>query len=228
MRLAALFSGGKDSTYAIRKVIQDGHEVAYLCTIHSKNPDSYMYDTSNIGLTVMQAESMGMKLVSKESEGEKEKEVHDLEILLKDLDVEGIVCGAIASEYQKKRVEDVCNKLGLKLFTPLWGTDREKYLLSLLEDNFEIIFTRVQAAGLDKSWLGRKLDAKAVEDLLKIQEKYKIHINGEGGEFESKVLDCPLFKQKIVITETEILWDEKTGSGQLIIKDAKLSDKIKG
>jgi ABC transporter with metal-binding/Fe-S-binding domain ATP-binding protein len=225
MRLAALFSGGKDSTYAIWKAIQEGHEIAYLCTIHSKNPDSYMYDTSNIGLSVMQAEALDIRLVSKESEGEKEKEVHDMEILLQNLDIEGVICGALASNYQKKRVEKVCKKLKLKLVTPLWHTDLEGYLRSLVKEGFEVVFTKVQAAGLTKKWLGRKLDEAAIGELVELEKKHKLSIVGEGGEFDTKVLDCPLFKRKLVITQTEVVWDEKTGSGQLIIKDAKFADK---
>ena len=225
MRLAALFSGGKDSIYAIWKAQQEGHEIAYLCTIHSKNLESYMYDTSNIGLTVMQAEAMSMRLVSKESTGEKEKEVHDLEILLKELDVEGVVCGALASNYQKKRVEKVCKKLNLKLLAPLWHTDLKAYLESLVKDGFEVIITRVQAAGLTKKWLGRKLDSSAIGELVELEKKHKLSIVGEGGEFETKVLDCPLFNRKLVVTKTEVEWDEKTASGSLLIKDAKFIDK---
>ena len=118
MNLSALFSGGKDSVFAILKAKQEGHEIKYLATVHSKNPDSYMYHTPNIGLTLLQSEAMNIQLVSKESKGEKEKEVEDLKILLDGLDVEGVVCGAIASNYQKQRVEKVCKELNLKLLTP--------------------------------------------------------------------------------------------------------------
>jgi ABC transporter with metal-binding/Fe-S-binding domain ATP-binding protein len=225
MRLAALFSGGKDSTYAMWKAIQEGHDIAYLCTIHSKNPDSYMYDTSNIGLSVMQAEALDIRLVSKESEGEKEKEVHDMEILLQNLDIEGVICGALASNYQKKRVEKVCKKLKLKLVAPLWHTDLEGYLRSLVKEGFEVVFTKVQAAGLTKKWLGRKLDEAAIGELVELGKLHGLNIGGEGGEFDTKVLDGPLFKRKLIITQTEVVWDEKTGSGQLLIKDAKLADK---
>jgi len=226
MRLAALFSGGKDSTYAVWLAQKEGHEVQFLCTIYSKNMDSYMFDTSSIGLTIFQSEAMGIRLISKESTGEKEKELHDLEILLKDTGVEGVVVGALASNYQKKRVDDVCSKLGMQVLTPLWHVDEEQYLRKMVKEGFEVIFTKVQAAGLDKSWLGRKLDSKAIDDLLKLKAKHGIHIGGEGGEFDTKVLDCPMFnKYRIEITKSETKWDSKTESGELLIKDAKLVAK---
>jgi len=223
MNLVALFSGGKDSTYAIYQVLKEGHEIKYLATIHSKNPDSYMYHTPNIGLTLLQSRCLGIQLVSKESFGEKEKEVEDLKILLNNLDADGVVCGAIASKYQKERVEKVCEELRFKLLTPLWNRNPEELLREMLKNNFEIIITAVAADGFDESWLGRKIDEKCVEDLIKLNKKFGINIVGDGGELETLVLDCPLFTRKLSITQSEKIW--KDNSGILEIKDAKLIDK---
>lgn len=223
MKLAALFSGGKDSTKALMEAIKQDHEIKYLATIHSKNPDSYMYHTPNIGLTLMQSHCLGIQLVSKESLGEKEKEVEDLKILLSSLDIDGVVCGAIASKYQKERIERVCNELKLKLLTPLWKRDFEELLKEMIESNFEIIITAVAAEGFDESWLGRRINEECIKDLIKLKEKFGINLCGEGGEFETIVLDCPLFKKKIEITKAEKIW--KDNSGIYEIKDAKLVDK---
>jgi diphthine-ammonia ligase len=225
MKLAALFSGGKDSTYAVWLVQQQGHTIDYLATIHSKKDDSYMYHTINIGLTLIQSQTMKMKLVSKESSGEKEKEVHDIEIVLKNLPIEGIVCGAIASEYQQKRVAKVCKKLGLKLLTPLWKVKPDKYMTELIEAGFKSIITGVFADGFDKSWLGREIDSTCLNDLKKLEKKYKINLAGEGGEFETAVLDCPLFDQAIEIKDSKIHWEKN--SGFLEIKDVHLVPKKK-
>jgi diphthine-ammonia ligase len=223
MKVIALISGGKDSIYAIYKAKQAGHDIKYVATIHSKNPDSYMYHTPNIGLTFMQSRIMGMQLVSKETLGIKEQEVKDLEILLKNLDAEGVVCGAIASKYQKDRVEKVCKELGLKLISPLWGKNPEKLLREMLKDSFEIIITAVAAEGFDESWLGRKIDEKCIKDLQRLEKKYGISIVGEGGEFETLVIDCPLFAKKLEITKAEKVW--KDNSGIYEIKDAKFVEK---
>lgn len=223
MKLAALFSGGKDSTYAIQEAIKQGHEVAYLATVSSENPESFMFHTINIGLTFMQSRCMGIEFVSKRSEGEKEDEVHDLEILLKGLNIEGVVCGAVASNYQKERVEKVCKKLGLKLVVPLWGNDPEELLTNMVKDGFEILIVNVAADGFDESWLGRKIDEKTIKDLKKLNEKFGVNMVGEGGEMETFVLDCPLFKRRIVATKTEKTW--KDNNGKYIIKDAKFEDK---
>jgi len=223
MQLIALFSGGKDSIFAIKKAIEQGHEIKYLATINSKNPDSFMYHTPNIGLTLMQSRCLNIQLVSKLSLGEKEKEVKDLEILLNNLDADGVVCGAIASNYQKERIEKVCESLRLKVFTPLWGANQEQLLKEILNSGFEVIITAVAAEGFDESWLGRKIDDKCLEDLIALNKKYGINVMGEGGEYESLVLDCPLFSRKLEITKAEKIW--KDNAGILEIKDAKLIEK---
>ena len=220
MQLIALFSGGKDSLFAIKKAIEQGHEIKYLATVQSKNPDSYMYHTPNIGLTLMQSRCLNIQLVSKQSLGEKEKEVRDLEILLNNLDADGVVCGAIASKYQKERVEKVCENLRLKVLTPLWGLDQESLIREIVKSGFEVIITAVAAEGFDESWLGRKIDEKCIEDLINLNKKHGISVLGEGGEYESLVLDCPLFSRKIEITKSEKTW--KDNAGLMEVKDAKL------
>ena len=223
MILAALFSGGKDSAFALFKSKEEGHEIKYLATIHSKNPYSYMYHTSNIGLTLMQSRCLDIQLVSKESLGEKEKEVEDLKILLNNLGVEGVVCGAIASNYQRERIERVCKELKLKLLTPLWDKDSEELLKEMIKNGLKTIITAVSAEGFDKNWLGREIDEKCIKDLIELNKKFGINVCGEGGEYESLVIDCPIFKRRIGITKAEKIW--KDDNGIFEIKDAKLIDK---
>ena len=182
-----------------------------------------MYHTPNIGLTLMQSRCLDIQLVSKQSLGEKEKEVRDLEILLNNLDADGVVCGAIASNYQKERIEKVCENLKLKFIAPLWGSNQESLIREIVKSGFEVIITAVAAEGFDESWLGRKIDEKCIEDLINLNKKFGISILGEGGEYESLVLDCPLFSRKIEITKSEKIW--KDNAGLIEVKDAKLIEK---
>ena len=223
MKLAALVSGGKDSIAAMWKAVQEGHDVKYLVSVIARRPDSYMYHTLNIGMVYKQAEAMEKKLVSKISSGEKEKEVRDLEDALRGLDVDGVVCGAIASEYQRSRVAAVCERLGLKLIAPLWHVDTRHYMEELIDNGFEIVIAGVFAEGLGREWLGRKLDREMLDELLKVQKKHQISLVGEGGEFETFVLDCPLFRKRIEIKDAEKRWQDS--SGEYFILDVKLVDK---
>jgi ABC transporter with metal-binding/Fe-S-binding domain ATP-binding protein len=197
MKLACLFSGGKDSTYALYLTLKEGHEVAYLVSVFPESPESYMFHYPMIEKTIEQAEAIGIKHIIVRTKGEKEKELEDLKNALSRLDVDGVVSGAIASNYQKSRIDRIAKELGIASLAPLWHKDEERLLKEQIDSGFEIIITHVAAQGLDKSWIGRKIDRKALEELKKIREKYQINLSGEGGEFETLVLDCPLFSHPI-------------------------------
>ena len=224
MRLAALFSGGKDSTYAARIAEEDGHMVPCLVSMRSQNPDSYMFHTVNLHLTELLAQAMDKQHISAPTRGEKEGELEDLKRALRGLDVEGVTTGAIASNYQRRRVDRIAEELGLKHVAPLWGRDRESLLKEMLGKGLKIIVTAVAAHGLDQSWLGRTLDEEAVNDLIELSERYGLDICGEGGEFETLVLDAPWFGERLEVVRARTTWDGV--SGRYLIEEARLAPRI--
>ncbi|MBP2143678.1 putative ATP pyrophosphatase (TIGR00289 family) [Methanococcus voltae] len=222
MKLASLYSGGKDSTYALYWALQNGHDVKYLVNVKSKNKESYMFHIPNVELTSLVSETTGIPLVEVFTEGEKEKEVEDLKEALSKLDIDGVVCGALASEYQKERVDRICKEIGIESIAPLWHIDQE----TILRDTsklFDVRIVGVYAYGLGKEWLGKKIDDSNIEELLKIMSKYQINKAFEGGEAETFVFDAPFFKEKIEVIESEIEWDGI--SGTYYVKKAKLTPK---
>ena len=228
MKLAILFSGGKDSTMTIYKALKEGHEVKYLISLISENPASYMFHYPNINLTSVQADLMNISLITKQTKGEKEKELVDLKEVIASIknEIDGIGAGALASKYQYERVGNICKELGLKTYTPCWLEDDEKHWKEILSSGFEVVITGIAAEGFSKKWLGRKIDDKGLEELKQLKKKYKIHMGLEGGEGESFVLDCPLFKKKIEIMESEKIMDGEF-SGHLVIKKIEIVDKNK-
>ena len=203
MKAGILFSGGKDSAYAAWLAKKEGYELACLITVHSDNKDSYMFHTPSIKKTEKQAEVMNIPLIIDKTEGKKEVELEDLERVIKKArdkyGIDVLVTGALHSVYQALRIQKICDKLGLKCFNPLWHKDEIEYLNELVNNKFDIIIIGVAAYPLDSSWLGRKIDKKYIEDVKVLKEKYKIHPAGEGGEFETFVLNCPLFKRKLEV-----------------------------
>jgi len=198
MKLACLFSGGKDSTYALYVMLSQGHDIPYLVTVFPESRESYMFHYPEIERTVEQAESLTIKQIIVRTRGEKEKELEDLKKALKKLPIEGVFSGAVASEYQKQRIDAIAEELSIVSFAPLWHKDQESLLKEQIDAGFDIVVTHVAAAGLDESWVGRKIGYKAFEELKRIRDRYKINISGEGGEYETLVLNCPLFSKPIV------------------------------
>ncbi|PIY60064.1 hypothetical protein COY95_03735, partial [Candidatus Woesearchaeota archaeon CG_4_10_14_0_8_um_filter_47_5] len=138
--------------------------------------------------------------------------------------IEGVVTGALFSGYQRERVEAVCDRLGLKIFSPLWHMDQEQELRSILRRGFSVVLTKVAAEGLDAGWLGRRLTSADVDRLVELHKKYRINIAGEGGEFESLVLDAPFFGKQIILEETEVV-EENACTAELVVRRARLAGK---
>jgi len=223
MRVSVLVSGGKDSALALYRALEEGYQVEYLVTMLPQSENSWMFHFPNIHLTDLFAEAAGIPLVKAETAGVKETELEDLQNLLATLDIEGVVSGAILSQYQKKRIDKICQELNLKSITPLWHEDPKQLLKEIIHLNFHVILVGVYAYGFDQSWLGRKIDSKTLDDLNELNKRYQISLVGEGGEYESLVLDAPFFRKKIQLLKVEKVW--KDDSGYLLVKEAKLVEK---
>jgi len=209
-----LFSGGKDSTMATWLAKKAGHEIVCLITLHSENPDSYMFHTPSIKRTETQAAVMGLPLITKDTKGIKEQELKDLEEVIKTAikkyGIQGIVTGALHSDYQASRIQKICDRLGLQCVNPLWHKDEFQYLQDLIKNKFKVIIIGVSAYPLSASWLGRVIDESFIRDVTKLNEKHKIHVAGEGGEFESFVLDCPMFKRPLKVTGADFTGEDNS------------------
>ncbi|MCC7552489.1 diphthine--ammonia ligase [Candidatus Micrarchaeota archaeon] len=201
IKVGALISTGKDSLFAMYKMMKKGYEISCLMTIKSKNEDSYMFHTPTIELASDISNSIGIPIIFQKTDGNKEDELKDLEKLIKtaieQYKIQGIISGAIASEYQKKRIHNICNKLGIKSYTPLWGEDQEQLLNEMINKGFTIIITKTAAEGFDKKWIGRILDKHTLEELKKLSKTYNLNVMGEGGEYETLVVNAPFYRNEI-------------------------------
>jgi ABC transporter with metal-binding/Fe-S-binding domain ATP-binding protein len=200
MKAAILFSGGKDSCLALHLAAQK-YEIKYLLSVIPESEDSWMFHKPDMRLLGKQAEMLDIELVVVRSKGEKEKELRDLEKLIKKVSekVDVIVVGGIASSYQGKRVKKICKELGIGFYAPLWDFKGERVWKELLKKKFEIIISKISCEGLGKEWLGKIIDKKKLKELKRLGEKYRFRIDFEGGEAETAVLFMPEFKKHIKI-----------------------------
>jgi len=234
----SLFSGGKDSSWALYQALEEGYPVERLLTVHPDG-DSYMYHVPATELASLAAESIGIELVDVHPEDfgaddreidaseQGDAELEPLEAALEELadelneGVAGVTVGAVESEFQNDRVEAMSDRLGIETFAPLWQREPREIAAEMLAAGFEITIIRVAAGGLDESWLGRTLDADAIADLDELSQKYGVHLLGEGGEFETLVTNGPHMSRPIEL-EYETQWDGSRGSLQ--ITDAWLGE----
>jgi ABC transporter with metal-binding/Fe-S-binding domain ATP-binding protein len=162
-----------------------------------------MFHTPSISKVEKQTEAMDIPLIIHKTKGIKEEELKDLEdainLAIKKYKIQGITTGAIDSVYQASRIQKICDKLKIECINPIWRKNEIEYLKELLKNKFKIIVVGVFAYPLNEKWLGRQIDEKFIEEVAKLKEKYKIHPAGEGGEFETFVLNCPLFKKELKV-----------------------------
>jgi len=222
----SLYSGGKDSSWALYQALERGLDVSRLVTVHPDG-DSYMYHVPATRLATLAAESIGIELVDVHPEDfqaddavdsgvQGDAELEPLEAALEALDddlpggIAGVTAGAVESEYQTSRIEAMADRLDADLFAPLWQEDPRELANAMLDAGFEIVIVQVAAAGLDESWLGRTLDADALEELDVLNDEYGVHVLGEGGEFETVVVDGPHMDRRISL-EYDTVWEGTRG-----------------
>lgn len=225
--MVALVSGGKDSCYAMMKCIQYGHQIVALANLMPADDsvdelDSYMYQTVGHQIIVSYAECMGLPLFRRRIHGSTRHqklsyrmtpgdEVEDMYILLNEVkrqipSVTAVSSGAIASDYQRLRVESVCSRLGLVSLAYLWKQDQSLLLQEMITNGINAITVKVAAMGLEPGkHLGKEI-AFLDPYLHKLKESYGINVCGEGGEYETLTLDCPLFvNARIVLDEFQVV-----------------------
>jgi uncharacterized protein (TIGR00290 family) len=200
MRLAALVTGGKDSLYSVYLASKE-YDIQKLVA---------MKDDPFIAVVRKQAAMMGAFLT----------ETDNLEDTLSLMNVDGLITGSTASTQQKMDIDSICKRLGILYISPLWHRTAGEYVPEMLAEGFEMIFVSAQRP-LDENWLGRKLDAQALAELVEFSKKYGINPAGEGGEYETIVTDCPLFVRGIEL-DAEPHWDDKERKGFLEILNVRL------
>ncbi|KAF1317449.1 putative atpase, partial [Globisporangium splendens] len=253
MKVVALVSGGKDSCYAMMECVRYGHDIVCLAHLHpplelapeDAEIDSFMYQSVGHNVVSLIAESMELPLVTQTITGTAIKqdidyhgttdgdEVEDLYRLLEKVladypEVEAVCTGAIFSSYQRNRVENVCSRLGLTSLGYLWRREQEDLLDDMVESGIEAILVKVASIGLTpRKHLGKTIE-ELQQDFLALQDKYQLNVCGEGGEYETLTLDCPLFKKRIVIDSSRVVLhsdDYFAPVAFLVIEKCHLEDK---
>ena len=223
MRLASLYSGGKDSTFSLYLMEQSGHDIPYLVNIVPEDAASWIFHTPNLSVVPLMAESMGKELVTAKSSGTEEGDMEGLRNALDGLDVEGVVSGAIWSDYQWDRMNIVCGDLGLKLMAPLWRKDQDMLMDQFIDSGIRSMIVGCYAEGLGEEWLGRIIDRQAVDELKAIRARTGISIMGEGGEYESLTIDSPMHSRPLEIVSSEKDWSRQGGT--MRVTSARLSER---
>ena len=212
MKVAVLASGGKDSTYASWWALMQGWSLEVMITVKITGDDSMMFQLQNTEIAKFQAESIGVEWIEVNSSGIENDEIYELEEEIRKFEgsLDAIVVGALRSDYQKTRIERMCERLELISFCPLWHHSPSEHMNSLIEHGFDVRIVSVSSEGLGEQWLGKKITKDRLDELTILSEKFRFNLDGEGGEFETITLDAPHFN-KTIICEGKKSWDGVRG-----------------
>ncbi len=209
MRVCALFSGGKDSTYALHWAFLKGFEVVCLLTLRPRNIESMLFHYPNVEWTEKQAKALEIPQVIKDVRSIGEEEVEELSGVLEEVKaefkIEGIVVGALLSDYQRMRFNIAAHPIGLRVYAPLWRKRQDAYMRELIRHGFKFALTSIAVEGLDVRLLGKELNENDVESIIQAAYKYGFNPALEGGEGETFVLDAPLFRYRLIIENGEVV-----------------------
>ena len=189
--------------------------------MHPNSDDSLLFHYPTTNLLGKISKVIGVPVIEHYCNiAEKNYEINELTHLVKDavdeFSIDGLVNGCISSKFQLNIFQDICDKLKIKLISPLWNINNDYYYQQLLGQGFEIMITRVAALGLDSSWLGKIITRDSYSILKKLSLKYKFNITFEGGEAETLVLDCPFYTKRIRVKDHTISWDGTRGMFEIL------------
>lgn len=213
-----LFTGGKDSVYALHRAVKEGLEVRVLATVIPHYKYSMLYHQPNYLSLLSQAqvlstplETIGLYNLDYEVEALK----HLLNRVKKKYGVNTVVTGSIKSRFQLRVFKEVTDNLGLKIYTPCWGVNELEYMKELLNSGIEFVIISITSMGIPHYLLGKVFDVNDLEKLIKLAERYGFNISFEGGEAETLTVNAPLFKYRLVVRGKSVIVSQFEGYFQV-------------
>lgn len=227
MDVAILYSGGKDSTLAIEHALRKKWNIKYLLSVKPNRTDCFLFHFATVEFTKELSEVLGLKHIYTTCEvADPVKEAEIVKEIVAKNPVDAVLLGGIGlQETQIRSIRDALFPLGIEVFATHTGLDEEDLLKEMINKGYEIVMTEIAADGLDESWLGKKIDKDTINDLKKLSIKYGFNLLGEGGSYNSLVIDGPIFSKKLDILDSEKIMEGKN-SGYLLVKKIKLLAKL--
>ncbi|MEM0047328.1 MAG: diphthine--ammonia ligase [Ignisphaera sp.] len=206
-----MFSGGKDSVFALHTALLQGFEIAALITFKPSSTHPWYVHSPFVDYTWIQARLLHMEdrhIIIDINSSDRFREQAEIRRALKDItkkiDFDYIVLGIIASDAQRMLFADICEDLGVKLYTPFWGKDPYKHLLDIISSDIKFIITSINTWGLPRVFLGRVIDYELALKIVALSKKYGFNPSFEGGEAETFVIYTPLFGAYKICIEYDI------------------------
>lgn len=226
MEVAILYSGGKDSNYALESAIKKGWGVKYLLSVKPNRTDCFLFHYATVEHTPIQAKLLNIPhIIVPCTVADPILEADIVKRIVEKNPVDAVILGGTGLQItQIKSVQDALLPLKVETFASHAGMEHEDLLRDMIKSGYKIMISQFATEGMNKSWLGKVLDENSVEELIKLSRKYGFHSGGDGSAFDTFVLESPLFKERINFKKLEVI-EESNFSGYLIAKEPVILEK---
>ena len=202
MSYIASWSGGKDGCFALYEAMRQGYKVSHLVNFIADEAKRVRFHGTDAKLIQLQSQALGIPLLQKETtwngyEQEFKKAVQSLI----PSGVKGMVFGDIYLQEHKDWVERVCGELGIEAVEPLWGRNTKEIISDFIDSGFEALLVSAKSKLFDKEWIGHRVD----KDFVNYLTKMGIDYCGENGEYHTLVVNGPIFKSRIELTQSQTI-----------------------
>jgi diphthine-ammonia ligase len=204
-KVFASWSGGKDCCLALNRALAGGLDVRYLANTVTADGQRSCSHGITAAVIRAQAKALGIPILQQPTSGDNYRD--EFVRMLKAFKAEGIeggVFGDIDFNAHREWLEGVCRETGIVPHLPLWLEDQLKLMEEFIDAGFIAVIVAAKADLFGEEVLGKKIDRAFLAALGK-----DITPCGEAGEFHTLVIDGPVFKKRLEITESEKVMRDK-------------------
>ncbi|MBS3105732.1 diphthine--ammonia ligase [Candidatus Woesearchaeota archaeon] len=231
MDVAVLYSGGKDSTFAIQHAVEKGWNIKYLISVKPTRKDCFLFHYATVEMTKDIAKMLQLphfyvkcRVADPVKEADIVKEV--VESNQRKMKVDAVVLGGTGlQETQLKSIQNALRPLKVEAFASHSGEDHDMVMEQMLKNGYGILITQIASDGL-KEWLGKKITKDNFLQLRRDSVKYGFHIGFEGGYADTLVTDCPLFSKRLIVEDMSVIFEDDY-CGHVVINKYRMEDKAK-
>lgn len=226
MDVAIMYSGGKDSTFALAHCLKKGWTIKYLLSVKPSRTDCYLFHFATVEHTKELASALGIDHIYTTCDvADPHAEAEVVREIVSQNPVDALVLGGVGlQETQIKTLRDALFDLGVEVFATHAGMDHEELINQMIAEGYDIRITQVAAEGLGKEWLGKQLNATTFRELKECSQRYGFHVGAEGGHYDTLVVDGPLFPKRFEIIDAHAVMDSEF-SGYLKVTKIAVVDK---
>lgn len=194
MKFAMSYSCGKDSTLALHKMIEQGHEPVCLVIMVNKEAARSYFHGADDAMLKRYEKALGIPVIACPANGEGYRQAFIQGLKkAKDMGALGACFGDIDIAQNREWEEGCCKECGLTPYFPLWQKERRKIVSETIALGYRCLIKSVHRTVLPMDLLGRFLDEAALE----VMEAAGADACGENGEYHTLAVDGPVFRETL-------------------------------